>query len=265
MIQYQQNFGSKSVAASVASILSFGSDFIPGTGVRAYTVNMTGTAFDYDSLDRIRLKAGGQTFWDVDENHHRAMVQAMSPSNFDYANSDTYFEIPMYFTDRYKNDPARWACGFPNGATPTLELSQDGTPSGAPVATIGYLYDDNPAALPSWYPMFIGNDTNAGANANRSWTPITQKGYLAGFSFVLSGLTSFELVIGGKTILNLLANHILALALANGNVDAYTTVFFMRLEEPVLVLPGSGFYITGGAGWLTTNQIGLLTWVPQGA
>jgi len=265
MLQYQQNYGSKSGVASTAGIASFGSDFIPGTTVRAYSVELSGTAYDYDSLDRLRLKAAGQTIWDCDENHHRALVQAFSPSNFDYANGDTFFEIPLYFMDKYKNDPARWDMGFPNGATPTLEISQDGTPSGTPITKVGYLFNDDLTMLPHWYPMFLASDTNGGANANRSWTPITQKGYMAAFTFVLSPLTSFELVIGGKTILNLDAAMIEAMSFAQGNVDAYTTVFCFRLEEPVLVLPNSGFYQTLGAGGLTTQQVGVYTYVPQGA
>ena len=263
MIRYEQNFATKATAVSTAETISFGTADIIGTGVRAYHLSMTGTAMDVDALDRLRVKGGGQTVWDVTENHLRALIQSMSPSNFDVAVGDTRITLPLYFLDRPKTDGSKFDCGFPNGLAPTVEIAHDGTASGAGTFALGYTYDDDPAKLPSWYSMFIGNDTNAGASASRAWTPITQKGFIAGFAILTTNLTTFELVIGGKTILNLNTAQLLE-AQQLGNSDAITTTIFFRLDQPLPILPGSGFYITGAAGWLTTNQVSIYSYVPQG-
>ena len=263
-IHYEQNFSTKPTAVSTAETISFGTDFIIGTGVRAYHLGLTGTAMDVDALDRLRVKAGGQTIVDVTEQHLRALIQSMSPSNFDVANGDTRISIPLYFLDRPKNDPSKWDCGFPNGLAPTVEIVHDGTASGAGTMALAYTYDDDPQKLPRFYPMFIGNDTNAGASASRAWSSITQKGWIAGFSILTTNLTTFELVLNGRSVLNLNTAQLLE-AQQLGNSDVVTTTIFFRLDEPLPVGPGSGFYITGAAGWVTTNQVGILTYVPQGS
>lgn len=264
MIKYEQNKGSKATAASTAETIVFGSGDVIGTGVRAYHFNMTGTAGDIDSLDRFRIKAGGQTIWDVNETDLRSLIQSLSPSNFDVANGDTRVTLPLYFLDRPKTDPAKWNCGFPNGLAPTVEIAKDNTQSATGTMFLGYTYDDNPQNLPQWYPMFIAQDTNAGASASDAWTPITQKGLMAGFSILTTNLTSFRLVLGGKTILDLNVAQLLE-AQQLGNSDVVTSPIFFRLDEPTPVTLGnSGFYITGNASWVTTNQVGIYTYVPQG-
>lgn len=263
MIKYEQNKGSKTLAATTAETITFGSGDVIGSGVRAYHLNLTGTDDDVDSLTTIVVKAGGQTIWTCTEQHHRALIQSLSPSNFDVANADTRLTIPLYFLDRPKTDPAKWNCGFPNGLAPTLEISKDNTGAAGTIFA-GYTYDDDPAKLPQFYPIFIASDTNAGASASEAWTPITQKGFMVGFTVVTTNLTSFRLVLGGKTILDLNTAQLLE-AQQLGNSDVVTSPVYFRLDEPTAVTLGnSGFYITGNGSWATTNQVGIHTIVPQG-
>lgn len=262
MIVYGQNKGSKATAISTAETIVFTSGDILGSGVRAYHVNMTGTAMDLDALTTIILKAP-DLIWSANEIHHRALVQALSQSNFVEANAATRWTIPLYFADRPKSDPSRWNCGFPNGKAPTLEISHDGTPSGAGTMRCGYTYDDDPARLPAWYPKFLCGDTNAGASAADAWTPITQNGFMAGFTIHTVELTSARLVVTGKTVLDLNVAQILE-AQQLGNVDTDVDPIYFRLDDQPQLGVGSGVYITGSASWVTTMQFGVHSYVPQG-
>lgn len=263
MIRYTQNKGSKATAASTAETITFTSGDVLGTGVKAYHMNMTGTAGDLDSLTTLVVKAAGQNIWSVNETAHRAFIQSMAPSNFDEANGDTRATIPLYFVDRPKSDPTKFNCGFPNGQAPTLEISKDNTQSGAGTMFMGYTWDDDPAKLPAWYPMFIAQDTNAGASAADAWTPISQKGYVAGFSVLTTELTSFRLQLNGKDVVDLNVAQLLE-AQQLGNTDVVTSPIFFRLDEQVQNGGLSGHYITGTASWLATMQVGIYSYVPQG-
>ena len=263
MIRYSQNKGSKATAASTAETITFTSGDVLGTGVRAYHMNMTGTAGDLDSLTTLVVKAAGQNIWSAEESHHRAFVQSMAPSNFDEAAGDTRLTIPLYFVDRPKTDNTKFNCGFPNGKAPTLEISKDNTQSGAGTMFMGWTYDDDESRLPQWYPMFLVQDTNAGASASDAWTPITQKGFIAGFSVETTNLTSMRLQLNGKDVLDLNMAQLLE-AQQLGNTDVDTDPIFFRLDEPVPNSGLSGFYITANASWVTTDQVGIYSYVPQG-
>jgi len=175
--------------AAVTTITFTGSD-IPGPGVVAYHLYMTGDN-TFADLTRIRLKANGETIWDVDPGHYRTFVERMSRSNFAVPTAGVRFTIPLYHMDAKGDD--RYLAQFPQGATPTIEIVV-----GAGIATgsmvCGYSMVDAP---PTAFVKLLGSQMNIAAGATNGTYPIMGSGFLRGYSLNTTGLNRKRLILNG--------------------------------------------------------------------
>lgn len=261
-IRYGRLGGTKVLTNATAETITFHPNEIPSQGVLAYHFTLTGTNDDYDSLTRIRVKAGGEAIIDCHETHLAAMVQRLSRSNLDYANGDTVFTVPLYVLDA-KDRAERYACGFPRGKSATVEIVKDNTGSAGTIAC-GWTYTTDPADL-LLYPMFISQQMNIASSSGPMDIAITQQGLMRGFSINTTGLSALKLVLGGEQILDLDAAHLPVIQQLM-NVDADIDPLFIKLEDPIPIDLNrrNVLTVTTTTGWAgITNELGILTLVPQ--
>lgn len=258
MLSYGYNAASKTLTATTAETIVFNPNEIPGSGVVQYMIQLTGTNNDYDSLDRVRIKASGQTIWDVTEVHLTALIQRLSRANESMASGDTNFSIPLYIPDG-KGDE-RYLSGFPAGMSPVVEIDKDNS-GGAGTAFCGWAQWSKPF---SFFPMYLGSQMNIAASATNARHNITQPGLLRGFSLNTTGLDRARLVVGGREVFNLDDQFLLQSQLLE-NSDTATNPLFIKLHDPLPITLGGSTYleVDTGAGWGgTSNELSVYTLVP---
>lgn len=257
-IRFGYNAGTKTTTASSAATYVFNASEIPGTGVASYSLVLTGTNHNLGNATRIRIKASGQTIWDVDSVHYRSMIQRMSRANYSPATSDTNLELPLYVLDG-KGDE-RYAAGFPNGQAPSVEWVINSTPAAGTVG-IGWSQSDKPF---QFWTSFLGSQTNVAASVTNGRVPITQGGLVRGFGLNSTGLDRVKLVLGGKEIFNLSGTHFLAAQKAE-NLTTLTNPLFVKLHDPTPAPIGTSYLeIDTGSGWAgTANELSVLAIHPQ--
>jgi hypothetical protein len=262
-VVYNYNAGAKTIAATTAQTISWSATDVSGDGSAAYYFAFTsGSNNDYGSLSRARIKASGSTIVDVAQAHLTAYIQRMSTSKWAMAGADTEFTVPLYTLD--SKGPERYAAGFPNGQSPTLEVVLDGTGAAGTIEAGWRLYEGQ---FP-FYSMLLGSQLNIAASATNGRFPITQPGLFRGFSVDITGLDRLRLVINGKQLINL-SGSILEQSQAMEGQDGGTSgsPLFFKVDEMLPITAGNSFVeIDTGSGWGgTTNEITLLTYVPQEA
>ena len=113
---------------STAEVVRFNESDIPaGEAVTRYLLGLTGTARDYDSLDNIAVKAGGQLIWNVNELQHAALISRLS-KRAGPATTDVRFTIPFDLLGAFGP-----VVSMPRNLAAAVELSIDATPSAAGV------------------------------------------------------------------------------------------------------------------------------------
>lgn len=262
-VVYNFNAGLKTIANAVAQTITWSATDVAGDGAAAYSFAFrSGAGNDYGSLSRARIKASGSTLVDVAQAHLTAYIQRMSTSKFAMAGADTEFTVPLYTLD--SKGPERYAAGFANGQSPTLEIVLDGTGAAGTIEAGWRLYEGQ---FP-FYSMLLGSQLNIAASATNGRFPITQPGLFRGFSIDITGLNRLRLVINGKQLINL-SGPLLEQSQAMEGQDGGTggSPMFFKVDEMLPITAGNSFVeIDTGAGWGGTgNEITLLTYVPQEA
>lgn len=257
-VTYGYNSAPKTLNATTAETISWGASEIAGSQTAVYTLELTGTANDVGSLTRFRCKASGQTIWDTDMGHLQALIQRLSRSNHDAANADQTLSFPLMALDA-KGDE-RYTVGFPNGSSPTVEITKDNT-GGAGGALLGWRLADT---VYQWYSMFLCSQMNIGVSVVNGRMPITQPGFLRGFSVPTTGLTRVRLVVNGDEIVSQTGAMLIEAQQMEGG-DSFTTPIFIKLDEMVEIVAGSSFLevSTDGTWGGTTNELGIYSYVAQ--
>jgi hypothetical protein len=260
-VVYDYNSAGKVIANATAAVYSYGASEIAGDGVASYIVTLTGTNDDYGSIGagHISVKAGGQPIVAVLPAHLTAFIQRMSTSKWAMAAADTGFQIPLYTLDAKGEE--RYACGFPNGMSPTLEIPVDGTGSAGTMTAGWRLYEGQ---FP-FYPLLLGSALNWTASTTNNRFPITQGGLLRGFSINTTGLDRLRLVIGGKQLFNLSGPQLVQSQAMEGGDGGSTNEMFFKIDELLPITAGNSFAEGDvAAGWAgVANQITLYSYVPQ--
>lgn len=261
MITRSYNAGSKTLAAITAETIVWNSSDIPGTGVEAYHINLTGTDNDFDSLTRIRVKAGASTIWDVNELQHAALVQRYTKKAGPGATA-TRFTIPFFRLGGNEMDGRKYMVGFPNGQAPTIEMVKDAT-GAAGTAFAGWTINSEPT---QFYPMYIGSQGNIAASVTNGRIPLTNKGLLKGICVPDSAdVNRLKVVASGQELINMSSAQLLETEeLEQGGT--VTTNIFLDFETMLPLTPGNSYIeLDTAAGWGgVAEEFAVLTLVPQG-
>lgn len=255
------NAGAKVLPNLTAATTTFNASEIAGDGTASYILNFTGVGNDYGSTVRTRIKASGSTIWDVAQAHLTAFVQRMSTSKFAYAGADTDYQLAMYTLDSKDVNGERYAAGFPNGQSPTVEVDTDGT-GAAGTLTCGWrLYEGQ---FP-FYSMLLGSQTNIPAATTNGRVPLTQPGLLRGFSINTVGLGRLRLVVNGKQLINLSGPQLIQSELMEGGDGAGQNPIFIKIDQMLPITAGNSFFeLDTLAGWAgVANEVTVYTYVPQ--
>lgn len=261
----QFNAGTKPIAVTTAQTVVFTSSDIPGTGVVKYIVRTTGANNSLSSaINRIRVKAGGQTWWDVLPIQMRRMMERLSRANQLPVAANLRFQIPLLFLDA-KGDE-RYNAGFPAGQAPTIEVQTDAT-STAGTARIGW---EISTIQPQWALKFLSSQGNIGPSVTNGRIPITQDGLIRGVSLPVvsaTGLLRAKLVLGGVEIFNLAQDELIEWQSTEDPGDNITTVpthMFLKLATPLGAPIGNSYFeVDTGAAALVTDEYAIMSLIPQ--
>lgn len=259
-VTYDYNAQTKTIVNATAATYSFGASEIAGDGVAAYTLSLTGTNDDYGSISRTRVKAGGQLLVDVASAHLTAFIQRMSTSKWAMAATDTAYTVALYTLDA-KGLNERYACGFPIGQSPTVEVVVDGTGAAGTLQCGWRLYEGTPA----FYPLLLGSQMQIAASATNARYSLTQGGLLRGFSISTTSLDRLRLVINGKQLFNLSGAQLQQCQAMEGQDGGSTNELFFKIAQMLPITAGNSFVeIDTAAGWGgVTEEITIYSYVPQ--
>jgi hypothetical protein len=263
MIFRSYNAGSKTLAATTAATTVFNSSDIPGTGVSKYHISLTttsGTTNDFSTISRSRIKAAGQTIWDVASAHLQAIYQSQGRSNLAPVAGSTSYTLAMTKQNYGDNDALQYLGGFPKGLAPTVEVVNSGA-GGAGTMTIGWTQSDQPF---QFFPKLLGSQLNIPASVNNARFPITQDGLIAGFSINTVGLNRIRVKLSGVEIMNISGAQFLASQQIDNTV-VVTDPYFMRLEFPTGALGGDSFFELDTANtWAgVSNEVTIYSILPN--
>jgi len=247
------NAGARAIAPGVAQTVVWNSSDIPGTGVSAYHIDMTGAGNDFANVTRVRIKAAGQTIWDVNGPHIQSMIQRLGRSNLAPAAADTNFVLPLYKEDYGDNEGMKFLGGFPRGLAPTLEIDVDAAVA-AGNAFCGWSQSDQPFAF---YTKYIGSQTNIAAGVVNGRVPLTQDGIIRGISINSVGLLRLKIQMSGVQLMNLSAAQIQAYQRLE-NTAVVVDPVFIPIEFPFAAVGGDSYFEidTQGGVWVgPTNEI----------
>ena len=242
---------------------SFTSAEVPGTGVVAYVVALTGTNNLLSALSRIRVRAGGPSIIDADISHFRTYIQRQAQSHESPATTDARIIIPLTFNDPYLTEDMQDLCQFPAGLAPTVELVYGTFTVATDTVQIGWIKSD---VTPTHYQSYVTNVLNFSASTNNNTYPITQKGLIAGYSINTTGLSRLKLVAGGVQVHQYSATLGIESQIMN-DLDTLTNPMFRRIYPSRQALPSGTSYaeVDAGAAWAgVANEIGIMTYIPQG-
>jgi len=245
------NAGARAIAPGVAQTVTWNSSDIPGTGVSAYHIDFTGAGNDFANVTRIRIKAAGQTIWDLDPTHLQAMTQRFGRSNLAPAGADTSFILPLFKADFGDNEGMKFLGGFPRGLAPTLEIDLDAAVA-AGNAFCGWSQSDQPFAF---YSKSIGSQTNIAAGVVNGRVPLTQDGLIRGISINTVGLNRLKIQMSGVQLLNLSGAQLLAYQRLENTAVVVDPMFF-PIEFPFAAIGGDSYFEldTQGGVWVGPNN-----------
>ena len=259
---YDYNAQASTIANATVQTISQGASQLAGDGTASYGMSLTGTNCDWGSVARVKCKAGGQLLQDVARAHLDAFIQRMTTSKWAMAAADTTATIWPGYTVDSKSMEERYACGFPIGQSPTVEVDLDGT-GAAGTLTLGWRLYEGP---PAFYPLLLGSAMNIAAGSTAARFPITQGGLLRGFSINTTGLSTFRLVVNGKQLFNLSGPLLQQCQAYEGQDGSSTDVLFFKITDMVPVTAGNSFVqidTAAGTWGGVTNEITLYSYVPQ--
>jgi hypothetical protein len=173
------NGAGKTIAAGTGNgTLSFTGNDLPSTGVVAYHFATSGTTANTILLlfggagARMRVKADGQTIFDLDQTHYRKWLERFSQANYSPATSAVRFSIWFNFLDIVDDNMAD-TCQFPGGTVPTVEFDTVGSTMFAGALTAGWTQTTQDA---HYTPYLYQQALNIGASAIQAQFPITVPG-----------------------------------------------------------------------------------------
>lgn len=262
MTSAKYNGATKAVAATTAQTIVFNPTEIDAAGVSKYILETTGVNNHLTSgIDRVRVKAGGVPFTDVNAAALRAKIERLARANTIPPAGRLRFTIPLNIMDGKGEE--RYASAFPKGKDATVEVVFNAANSSAGTVLCGWEKTD---INPQFYSMFITSPGNVGATQTNARVPITQPGLVRGVVLPLVGATGIlrcRLVLSGQEVFNLDQATILEWQFTE-NPETLLTTIYLKLDDPLPAAVGSSFFeVDTGAGSAAGDEYGVDTIVPQ--
>jgi hypothetical protein len=247
-------FANKDCQNSTAEIIRWGESELPrGDGIKAFHFAMTGTARDFDALNRISVKRNGQLLWNPTELQLAALVQRFTKKAGPGATA-TRFTVPFTLGG---------APGMVLGAPPgpvAVEVDIDNTPSATGVLSLAAAMNGPDGQ--THYPSFLSGAGNVAAIATRGGYQIVQPGLLRAICIPrTTSLTSIQVVAGGELILDLSGPLFLeAQEMDQGSTVTLNEVFV----TPLVPAQSVQMFLTVDGSFVATDEIGIYSFVPVG-
>jgi hypothetical protein len=261
------NGSGKTITVTAAQTISFTGNDMPSSGVVAYHVVTTGANNNLTNITRLRLKADGQTIYDVDTTHFRKWFERFTQANTAPSLTNLRFTIPVNFCDIIDDDLAD-VCQFPPGTVPTLEIvTGAGTSAGS--AFVGWTQTDQEC---HFTPMLLGQAMNIAASQTQSQYPLTVPGdaMIRGFTIVDTNLAVLRMELNQFLYHQQIGP--LYLAATTGDMvlegdswedPASITTHGARRIPMISPTPGtSRLLLDTGAGYSAANEVTL--WMARG-
>jgi hypothetical protein len=189
--------------ATTGANVTFTQSNIPGPGVAMYHIEIVqggGSALTTGNITRIRVKASGRPIVDITYTQLRSFLERISRANFAPGAAILRFTIPLCLFDA-DNDEQKFACQFPPGETPQLEIQLGAF---AAVAGDGIRVTWTGTNQPANYsPMLIGVPLNFPASVPNQRYPITHPGLIRTVLLNTTGLDRARLTLAGQDHFNL--------------------------------------------------------------
>jgi len=200
------NPGTKAVAAASTAPIVWPANDIPGSargvgnlvGLSFAFEQAAGSALTVAKIARLRVKASGNLIVDVSGAHLRAFLGRFSPANAVPSGTGQAFSVWFNALDMDDDDQAD-QCGFPYQTVPTVELTMDGTQTGAGLCTLAHIFSDVEAHK---YATLIGQPMGVAAAQVSANYPLNETGQIRGIGLPSTGLTRARLILGGRQWIN---------------------------------------------------------------
>lgn len=235
------------------------------------------TVVDASYIDRIRVKANGQTVVDITGTQLRAYQERFSPKGGSDVTTASYLTIPLNSLDA-KSDDDGDRCQFMPGASATVEVTTTTLPvaAGGSAASLRLGWSKTTVA-PEFYMTLLSNQCNIAASQTNARVPLGGPGFVQGVGMNTAGLGRARLILSGLEVANIsgaqynsagtsgdLLRAISSLYDGVDDASEITTFQYTKLAQGLEANPATSWIeLTTGASWGgASNEISLYTLVP---
>jgi len=240
-----------------------------------------GTAVDASYIDRIRIKANGQTVVDITGTQLRAYQERFSPKGGSDVTSASYLTIPVNSLDA-KSDDDGDRCQFMPGASATVEVTTSTLPAagvgGTPTAALRLGWSKTTVA-PEFYMTLLSNQCNIATSQTNARVPLGGPGFVQGIGLNTAGLGRVRMILSGLEVANISGAQYNSGALATSgdllraisslydgvdDTSEITTYQYTKLAQGLEANPATSWLeLTTGSSWGgASNEVSLYTLVP---
>lgn len=200
----------QTIAASTT--VTFPSALIPGSGVIAYHIAMTGAGNTWNAIDEIQVLANGVPIYQIATGLYRGWIQRFTNGRIAYPPNGAVppppsaaatpvdwrrFTIPFCFLDREKSDEAD-VCQFPVGAQATVKLLFNANA----VAGNAFISWTETDVTPRCWPKLYNSQMNIAASNVNGRFAISDDGILRGIGMETTGLGRMRLMLNGRQLIH---------------------------------------------------------------
>ena len=264
---YAYSPGQKTVAASTTLVWTPAE--IDAAGVVAFHLIVAATGNTLADIDRVRVKANGQTVIDVTVPELQAYQERFSPKGASDLVSGAALTIPLNVMDGGSDDNQD-KCQFMPGASATVEVVFN---AGA-VAGTALLGWTKTTIDPEYYMTLIGTPMGVSGAQNGYRVPLSAPGFVQGFGIEMPDLSRIRVVLGGLEVVNLpgvqfgtaagdMIRESQALYDAPDDASDISSFQFLKLNQGLEANSATSWvevYCTGSMA--ATDELALYTLVP---
>jgi hypothetical protein len=262
---HAENMAGKAIANLVAQTLSFTGNDLPSTGVCAFHFGTSGGAANSIAncmANGMRVKADGQTIYDLDVTAFRKWNERFSQANYTPATTAIRWTIWFNFQDIIDDDLAD-TCQFPPGTVPTVEFLTNAT-----VVTGNIFAGWTQCDIEQHFtPLLLSQANNIGAVQRQSQFPVNTPGNAAirGLVIPTTGLGTLKMELNGFPYINVTSALYQGSATGDvlleldSNEDPGTITTHVGKRVPMIV-PRQGLsrlILDTEAGWTAANAVTL--------
>lgn len=266
---YRYSGVQKTIAAGVASTVTFPANEIEGSGVIAYNIHLQGAGNDLVDVDEVRVFSSGDIILQASPAQLRTFIEGTHKTGSVQATSETTLHVPLYLPDAVDRD-SRDSCQFPAGAQPQVEIDFLAT-AAAGTCMISWTVTDVP---PAYVSRFYKTITNVPASATAARIALQDGGIIKGFVLNTVGVAQARLVLSGRETMRLPGPQFAALTFGNALLQTrmgeqpytITDPFFIPVSAGLQAAVGSSYIeLDTGAAWAgAANELCVWSVVPLG-